>query len=259
VTRLLQRWQQVSGCLQDKWGHLLYNYFNWRQDNTAKDLLLIFTLFFSFVMLGSCTNRWVIDDAAERGTGGLWNDVYQASTACRVGALGAAEVLQAAAEIHHNAVEQQSLLVCLQHNACRTTLSRTCAVAGLTVANKRMNALLLCHVLLQVCQWVFGQEFPGPESPVGQQAFAVVTAMVGLCAFALVLALVEQVVLEGMEANVKRGSRVYEAAHVSGTMRSASSSNRRCMMYMSHSVHVRLWQDVVVHMLHDADLPGRTQ
>jgi hypothetical protein len=84
-----------------------------------------------------------------------------------------------------------------------------------TVADKHMHAFVLCRVLLQVCQWVFGQEFPGPESPVAQQAFAVVTAMVGLCAFALVLALVEQVVLEGMEANVKRGSRVYEAGHVS--------------------------------------------
>jgi hypothetical protein len=73
----------------------------------------------------------------------------------------------------------------------------------------------VCLITLQVCQWVFGQEFPGPESPVSQQAFAVVTAMVGLCAFALVLALVEQVVLEGMEANVKRGSRVYETGHVS--------------------------------------------
>jgi hypothetical protein len=67
--------------LQDKWGHLLYNYFNWRQDNTSKVLLLIFTLFFSFVMLGSATHRWVSDDAAERGAGGLWNDVYQASAA----------------------------------------------------------------------------------------------------------------------------------------------------------------------------------
>jgi hypothetical protein len=76
---LLQRWHQVSSRLQDNWGRLLYNYFNWRQDNTSKDLLLIFTLFFSFVMLGSCTHRWVIDDPAERGMGGLWNDVYQAS------------------------------------------------------------------------------------------------------------------------------------------------------------------------------------
>ncbi|WIA29180.1 hypothetical protein OEZ86_011691 [Tetradesmus obliquus] len=71
----------------------------------------------------------------------------------------------------------------------------------------------LWNDVYQVCQWVFGQEFPGPESPVSQQAFAVVTAMVGLCAFALVLALVEQVVLEGMEANVKRGSSVYESGH----------------------------------------------
>lgn len=83
VTRLLQRWHQVSRRLQDNWGRLLYDYFNWRQDNTAKDLLLIFALFFSFVMLGSCTHRWVIDNPDERGMGGLWNDVYQAS-ACRM-------------------------------------------------------------------------------------------------------------------------------------------------------------------------------
>lgn len=61
---------------------------------------------------------------------------------------------------------------------------------------------------------MFGQEFPPADSSVSQQGFAVVTAMVGLCAFALVLALVEQVVLEGMEANVKRGNRVYETGHV---------------------------------------------
>jgi hypothetical protein len=87
-----------------------------------------------------------------------------------------------------------------------------------TVADKHMQSFVRCRVPLHVCQWVFGQEFPGPESPIAQQAFAVVTAMVGLCAFALVLALVEQVVLEGMEANVKRGSRVYKAGHVSATL-----------------------------------------
>lgn len=69
--------------------------------------------------------------------------------------------------------------------------------------------------LLQVCQWVFGQEFPKGDSSLAQQVFAVATAAMGLCVFAVVLALVEQVVLEGMEANVKRGSRVYETGHVS--------------------------------------------
>jgi hypothetical protein len=39
--------------------------------------------------------------------------------------------------------------------------------------------------------------------------------MVGLAAFAMVLALVEQVVLETLEANVKRGSKVFETGHVS--------------------------------------------
>eukprot|EP00775_Hariotina_reticulata_P013650 gene13650-13773_t len=70
------------------------------------------------------------------------------------------------------------------------------------------------HDLYQVCQWVFGQEFPAADSSLPQQVFAVFTAMIGLAAFALVLAVVEQVVLEGMEANVKRGSHVYESGHV---------------------------------------------
>lgn len=35
----------------------------------------------------------------------------------------------------------------------------------------------------------------------------------GLVAFALVLALVEQVVLAGLEENVQRGSRVFESGH----------------------------------------------
>lgn len=68
---------------------------------------------------------------------------------------------------------------------------------------------------LQVCQWVFGQEFPGPDAPLGQQVLSVGTAVIGLAAFAMVLALVEQVVLEGLEANVKRGSKVFESGHVS--------------------------------------------
>lgn len=40
-------------------------------------------------------------------------------------------------------------------------------------------------------------------------------ALVGLAGFALALALVEQIVLETNLANVSRGSRVYEAGHVS--------------------------------------------
>ncbi len=43
-----------------------------------------------------------------------------------------------------------------------------------------------------------------------------VVAAMGLTAFALVLALMEQVVLETMDANVEKGSVVYENGHVSG-------------------------------------------
>ena len=39
-------------------------------------------------------------------------------------------------------------------------------------------------------------------------------ATIGLASFALVLALVEQIVLEVIESNVKRGSSVYERDHV---------------------------------------------
>jgi NADH:ubiquinone oxidoreductase subunit K len=77
------------------------------------------------------------------------------------------------------------------------------------------NALRSVLLSVQVCQWVFGQEFPAADSSLRQQVFAVFTAVIGLAAFALVLAVVEQVVLEGMEANVKRGSHVYESGHVS--------------------------------------------
>jgi len=42
----------------------------------------------------------------------------------------------------------------------------------------------------------------------------VLVATTGLASFALVLALVEQVVLEVIEDNVKRGSKVYQRGHV---------------------------------------------
>ena len=46
------------------------------------------------------------------------------------------------------------------------------------------------------------------------QVFGVVVATTGLASFALVLALVEQVVLEVIDDNVAVGSRVYEQGHV---------------------------------------------
>jgi len=67
----------------------------------------------------------------------------------------------------------------------------------------------------QVSQWIFGQQFPDASAPVTQQAFAVVAAVGGLAAFALVLALVEQVVMELIQTHVMTGSPVYEDGHVS--------------------------------------------
>lgn len=70
------------------------------------------------------------------------------------------------------------------------------------------------HDVYMVCQWVFGQQFPSSDVPAPQQACAVLTAVAGLCVFALLLALVEQVVLDWMDAHVKRGTEVYGSGHV---------------------------------------------
>ena len=45
------------------------------------------------------------------------------------------------------------------------------------------------------------------------QLFSVLVAIVGLASFALVLALVEQIVLEVIDSNVRRDSKVYEEGH----------------------------------------------
>ena len=64
---------------------------------------------------------------------------------------------------------------------------------------------------------VFGQDLPDTTASLLQQLWALMVAAVGLAAFALVLALVEQVVLEVLKNNVQRGSQVYEEGHVSRT------------------------------------------
>ncbi|KAK9818136.1 hypothetical protein WJX72_007697 [[Myrmecia] bisecta] len=66
----------------------------------------------------------------------------------------------------------------------------------------------------QVLIVVFGQEFPDSAANLASQVFSLAVATCGLAAFALVLALVEQLVLEVLEDNVKRGSKVYEKGHI---------------------------------------------
>ena len=61
-------------------------------------------------------------------------------------------------------------------------------------------------VLAQILQVIFGQQLPDEATSFAQQSFAVSVAAIGLAAFALVLALVEQVVLQVVDENVARGS-----------------------------------------------------
>eukprot|EP00798_Chlamydomonas_sp_ICE-L_P025811 gene25811-11486_t len=60
----------------------------------------------------------------------------------------------------------------------------------------------------------FAQDLPPKaQASMAEQMFSVLTAYAGLLSFAMVLALVEQVVLEVIDSNVNRGSMVYETKH----------------------------------------------
>ena len=61
---------------------------------------------------------------------------------------------------------------------------------------------------VQVLNVVLGQDLPEETASSSLQTFALVVAVVGLAAFALVLALIEQLVLSVLEENVRKGSRV---------------------------------------------------
>ena len=61
---------------------------------------------------------------------------------------------------------------------------------------------------------VFGQELPDAAASSAIQAFSLIVAAIGLASFALVLALVEQVVLQVLDANVRQGGTVFEDGHI---------------------------------------------
>jgi hypothetical protein len=61
---------------------------------------------------------------------------------------------------------------------------------------------------------MFGENFPSVQAPPAEQVFSIAIATVGLAAFALILALLEQSVQEVLEEQVKRGGKIYEEGHV---------------------------------------------
>lgn len=68
----------------------------------------------------------------------------------------------------------------------------------------------------QVGVLMFGNSFPDNAASSLEQGFSLLIAALGIASFAISLALVEQVVLENLDANVRRGSQVYEHGHVRG-------------------------------------------
>ena len=81
---------------------------------------------------------------------------------------------------------------------------------------------------MQVLTLVLGQDFPEVNANAVNQAFSLLAAALGLVSFALVLALVEQIVLEVVENNVRTGSPIYEKDHVSMATSRASMARKAC-------------------------------
>lgn len=126
--------------VNDTWGRIRYNYFNWRK-NSVSDLLLIIAINFGILLLGGLL-KMVLVDPLEDTPEGFWANIY--------------------------------------------------------------DIMII----------VFGQQLPDADAGLAAQLFGVAAASTGLASFALVLALVEQIVLQVIESNVKRGSSVYEQDHI---------------------------------------------
>jgi hypothetical protein len=89
--------------------------------------------------------------------------------------------------------------------------------------------------LAQILSVVYGQQLPSPDASIGYQVFGVAVATTGLATFALVLALLQQVVLEVIDENVKQGRRVYEEKHVRKKITYAKSCHADNKAYMPAS------------------------
>ena len=111
-------------------------------------------------------------------------------------------------------------------------LTKDCKTEGnilCITCKKGANLMLLTAIDRQTCSHVmesmhrprhvqvlivwFG-EFPEVPKGVPAQIFSIAMAVTGLAAFAIVLAIVEQLVLEILTQNVSRGSQVYETGHI---------------------------------------------
>ena len=88
------------------------------------------------------------------------------------------------------------------------------ALQGLLLSQNFGENLSPWESLYDLFVVILGQELPPKgSSTFPQQVFAVAIAFFGLASFALILALIEQVVLEILESQVTVGSKVYEQGH----------------------------------------------
>ena len=164
-------------------------------------LLLLFNT--GLVIAGGLTKRILVDKSNAVGpVEDLWNDIFDVRPA--------APWQQLTKDYEGHSESQHILRV--PHAYVDSFQDGTGAAVPGCQPTCHLNAVLgLCCAQVLIV-W-FG-EFPEVPRGLPQQAFSIAMAVTGLAAFAIVLALVEQLVLQILTENVSRGSQVYEKGHI---------------------------------------------
>lgn len=200
-------------------------YFNWRQD-TGNDLQLFVLLNLVLILAGGVAKGVLLEGSPPEDTGRFWRQIYGV-----LAVILGQDLPDEAAD-----VTQQVLSLYLQglgflfiggvqespSGVMRQTLKRQMRPWSrhynpIPAIRKLVSKRPLSHSVSN--SNLFPTDFANRSLNFNVfsalQIFSVCIAGLGLISFALVLALVEQVVLEVLEENVEKGSQVFEKDHVS--------------------------------------------
>ncbi len=165
-------------------------------------LLLLNT---GLVITGGLIKRFLVDKSSTVGpVEDFWNDIFDVSPANVATCLPLVGLLDSA--LPHCKAKRSASASLRRH-----WMSDSTGCSHLT--GSLMGEMMLKFPCMQVLIVWFG-EFPEVPKGVPAQTFSIFAAITGLAAFAIVLALVEQLVLEILTQNVSRGSQVYEKGHI---------------------------------------------
>ena len=174
-------------CLQDAWA----------------DVQLLLLLNTGLVIAGGMAKRVFVDKSTTVGpVEDFWNDIFDVSAASRLqlseglaGPLDSIHVPESWPTVFANT---PLLVYWMQSHKDQCRI--------------HIRAVLKSYNVQVLIVWL--GEFPEVPKGIPAQIFSIAMAVTGLAAFAIVLALVEQLVLQILTANVSRGSQVYEKGHI---------------------------------------------